>query len=315
MIRIMIKTTLLLGALGPCVAFGWGSEGHRITGYMAQEMLTPKARLIATQLLDGGDLADASVYMDVYREALKTEVPGSERWHYNNRPVCDDASTNACADGNCASVQIPRQYAILADTTKTKVERQQALRFLVHMVGDIHQPLHAADDNDLGGNRKQVFMPGAMFPRNLHAVWDSDFVKLATRGRAEPEVAKDLIKSFQKNFTTWLRGDVNLWMNASYDHAKRIVYGRLPVFSCGEIDGKKAGLFEGKPWPETAYNLPLEYSKGATGIMPFLLAQAGSRIGGMLNRALDPIYVPPSETSAPTLDEKPSAPAPASEGK
>jgi hypothetical protein len=272
-------------------AHAWGSEGHRVTGHIAETMLTPKARLTVNSLLDGGSLAEASVYMDVYREALKREIPGSERWHFNNRNVCEEAPL-VCPDGNCASAQIPKQFAILADTTKTKVERQQALRFLVHMVGDIHQPLHTSDDNDLGGNRKAVFMPKSDFPRNLHAVWDSDIVKVAFRNRSETEVARDLINAHKKNFRAWMRGDVSDWMNASYGQSKRLVYGKLPVFKCGEIDGKKTGTYEGKPWPEAPYELPEEYVTGASAVVPVLIAQAGARIGGMLNAALDPRGIP-----------------------
>ncbi len=293
-------------------AFGWGAEGHRITGFMAEELLTPKARIAVNQLLDGGSLADAAVFMDVYREALKREVPGSERWHFNNNPVCGDPTgAPICADGNCASAQIPRQFAILADMSKTKEERQQALRFMVHMVGDIHQPLHAADDNDLGGNRKPVMMPGAEFPRNLHAVWDSDIVKIATRGLSEINVAKDLISNYKKNFAGWMRGDVRAWMADSYGTAKRLVYGKLPVFSCGMVDGKPTGVFDGKPWPDTPYLLPKEYVDGAAGVMPILLARAGARISGMLNAALDPDGAKQAAQAPTTLPPTPSAaPAP-----
>ena len=88
---------------------------------MAEELLSPKARIAVNQLLDGGSLGDAATYMDVYREALKREIPGSERWHFNNIPVCGDFPVAIdCEDKNCASVQIPRHFAILADTTKTK---------------------------------------------------------------------------------------------------------------------------------------------------------------------------------------------------
>lgn len=298
----LAASTASLCLLASSPARAWGTEGHRITGYIADSMLTPRARLIANQLLDGESLADASNYMDIYREALKREIPGSDRWHFNNRQVCEDAPL-VCPDGNCASAQIPRQYAILADTTKSKSERQQALRFLIHLVGDIHQPLHAADDNDLGGNRKAVFMPGANFPRNLHAVWDSDILKVAFRGRSETDVARDLINAHQKKFRGWMRGNVTDWMNESYGLAKRLVYGQIPSFACGELDGKKTGLLDGKLWPEEPQMLKEEYVRGATGVIPVLIAQAGARLGGMLNQALDPReIVIPREPSTATKD-------------
>ena len=172
---------VLVLCLQPHTVFAWGNEAHRVTALMAQEMLTPRARSAATELLDGGNLADASGYMDVYREALKREIPGSEAWHFDNRPICnksaasDKPATGApeyCQGGNCLSAQVPRLFGILANHSRERGERQQALRFLVHMVGDMHQPLHASDDNDAGGNRKLVLMPGGKIPINLHLAWD-----------------------------------------------------------------------------------------------------------------------------------------------
>ena len=285
----MKKILLVWLSLFASAVFGWGAEGHRITALMAEDMLSPRARIAVNQLLDGGSLTEAALYMDVYRDALKREIPGSERWHFNNIPVCGEfTGAIPCPDGHCASTQIPRQFAILADQTKTKEERLQALRFMIHLVGDIHQPLHAADDNDLGGNRKPVLMPGAEFPRNLHAVWDSDIVKVATRGLAEATVAQELITQHKKDFANWMRGDVIAWISDSYVLAKKMVYGKLPGFACGMLEGKPAGLFDDKPWPATPYPLPQEYVTGAAGVMPLLLARAGARIGGMLNTALDP---------------------------
>ena len=307
--KISLTMMLLLSSFLAPTVLGWGAEGHRITGLMAEELLSPKARILVNQLLDGGSLGDAAIYMDVYREALKREIPGSERWHFNNIPVCGDLPAAIdCEDKNCASVQIPRHFAILADTTRTKEDRQQALRFLIHMVGDIHQPLHAADDNDLGGNRKPILMPGANLPRNLHTAWDSDIVKIATRGMSEHNFAKDLISKNKKHFTLWMRGDVPTWVAESYGIAKRLVYGKLPVFSCGVIDGKATGVFEGKVWPDTPYALPQDYLTGAVGVIPVLLARAGARIGGMINSALDPDGAADAKLTPPAaslLNERP----------
>ena len=290
-------------------ALGWGNEVHRITGLMAQEMLTPRARIAVNQLLDGGDLSDASMHMDIYRAALKGEVPGSERWHFDNRPICGEPTAlgTYCPAGNCASAQLPRLFDVLSASTRSKAERLQALRFLVHIVADVHQPLHTADDNDAGGSAKMMLMPGALMPRNLHLVWDVDLPKIATRGLSEQQVAKDLIANHKGKFADWMRGDTALWMAQSYGIAKRLAYGKLPGFSCGELDGKTTGLRDGKPWTNEPLALPRDYVEGATGIIPILMAQAGARIGGMLNAALDPqgATKAPSAVAAP----KPDVPA------
>ena len=293
-------------------ALGWGNEVHRITGLMAQEMLTPRARIAVNQLLDGGDLVDASMHMDIYREALKGEVPGSERWHFDNRPICGEPTAlgTYCPAGNCASAQLPRLFDVLSASTRSKAERLQALRFLVHIVADVHQPLHTADDNDAGGSAKMMLMPGALMPRNLHLVWDVDLPKIATRGLSEQQVAKDLIANHKGKFADWMRGDTALWMAQSYGIAKRLAYGKLPGFSCGELDGKTTGLRDGKPWTNEPLALPRDYVEGATGIIPILMAQAGARIGGMLNAALDPQGA--TKASSAVAAPKPNVPAIAS---
>lgn len=300
--------------------YAWSSDAHRITALMAQEMLTPAAKAAVAELLDGTDIAEASVYMDVYRLALAREQPNSERWHFDNQSICDNKSggTNRfadfCADGNCATAQITRWFSKLADRSSTKQERQLALRLLIHMVADIHQPLHAANDNDSGGGRKLMLMPGAALPQNLHLVWDVDLPKIAMRGLSEQQVAKDLIANHKAKFAVWMKGDPVLWGAQSFGIAKRLAYGKLPGFSCGEVEGKPTGLLNGKPWPSEPLPLDRDYVEGAVGIIPLLLAQAGARIGGLLNTALDPEGAkrptPPQPAAAVIQPAPPTPPAP-----
>lgn len=309
--------TSVAAAVAAPSAYAWSNEAHRITAFMAQEMLTPVAKAAVAELLDGTDLAEASVYMDSYRLALKRELPGSERWHFDNRSVCDDSqgpssAIRACEDGNCASAQILRWFVKLADRNNSKEERQLALRLLVHMVGDIHQPLHAADDNDTGGGQKWMMRPGANQPQNLHLVWDVDLPKIAMRGLSEQQVAKQLIANHKGKFAGWMKGDPAIWSAQSFGIAKRLAYGKLPGFSCGEVEGKPTGLLNGKPWPSEPLPLDREYVEGAVGIIPVLLAQSGARIAGLLNTALDPEgakrQTQPPPAPAATPPEPPTPP-------
>jgi hypothetical protein len=174
------------------------------------------------------------------------------------------------------------------------------------MVGDIHQPLHAADDNDTGGGKKMMMIPSAKLPQNLHLVWDVDLPKIAMRGLSEQQVAKDLLANHRPKFAEWMKGVPASWSAQSFGIAKRLAYGKLPGFSCGEVDGKPTGLLNGKPWTNEPLALGRDYIDGAVGIIPLLLAQAGARIGGLLNAALDPegakrqTQPPPAPTAAPT---------------
>jgi hypothetical protein len=303
---------MLCFASVPQSALAWSNEAHRITALMAQDMLTPKARATVADLLDGGNLADASTFMDLYREALKRELPGSDQWHYDNPQVCAppgvaNAYADYCPDGNCASAQVSRWLTALADTKNTKEQRALALRLLIHIIADLHQPMHAANDNDLGGTKKIMQMPAAKLPQNLHLVWDVDLPKIAMRGLTEQQVAKDLLANHKNKFPQWLKGDAVQWVAQSYGIARRLAYGKLPGFSCGEIDGKPTGLRDGKPWTDEPVALQRDYIEGAVGIIPILLAQSGARIGGALNAALDPA----GASRAPTAPPQTAAPTPA----
>lgn len=274
-------------------AHAWGSEGHRVTGLVASELLTAKTRLKLNQLLDGSGspdgLAEMTLYMDINRKALSEQVPGSEKWHYDNQPVCKTLTFDQyCPKGDCASAKIPELFRKLKDTATPKEDRVQALRFLVHMVGDIHQPLHAADDGDLGANLKFVLIPESDQGRRLHGVWDTDIVKRTLRGSNESDYAKELIKKYREQIAKWQSGDgknnvndfnsnVRDWMNESHSLSKLVTYNNLPNFTCG------------KEWESTIVTpvqLSEYYMSAATATVPAQLAKAGARIALMLNAAL-----------------------------
>jgi hypothetical protein len=268
-------------------ADAWGTEGHRVSARIANELLTPKTRLRLNQIIENSGspegLADMSLYMDINRKELSEKVPGSEKWHYDNQPVCKTLTFDQyCPKGDCASAKIPELFRKLKDTSAPKEDRAQALRFLVHMVGDIHQPLHAADDGDLGANLKFVLIPESSEGRRLHGVWDTDIVKRALRGSNETEYANELVKKYREQISKWQSGDVNNnvrdWMNESHSLSKFVTYGNLLKFECG------------KEWESTIVTpvpLPESYMTSAAATVPTQLAKAGARIAWVLNLALD----------------------------
>lgn len=292
--RLLILIFTLLIMTAPTAAFAWGAEGHRVTGLVAADLLTPKARLRMNQLMPGADLADIALYMDINRRELTEQIPGSDKWHYDNQPVCKiKPYAEYCAGGNCASAQIPVYFKVLGNTAATQEARVQALRFLVHMVGDIHQPLHAADDDDLGGNLKFVLVPGNDMQRRLHSVWDSDLVKLAIRGQSEADYARSLLTRYrEKEIPQWQQVNgvavgtaiaVSAWMDESYELSKNITYAKLPQFACG------------KDWPSSLtapVMLPQTYMDAAGEVIGPQLAKAGARIASLINLALDAPSVP-----------------------
>lgn len=283
-IRVFLISLLPLCA---APAFAWGGEGHRLTGLIASELLEPKARIRLREIVPEINLADYANQMDVFRMALSLEIPGSEKWHYDNQPICGArAYRDYCPDGNCASSKIPVYFKVLADVNATREARAQAAMFLIHMVGDIHQPLHAADDADLGGNQKMVLLPNAEMPQNLHRIWDSDLVKALLRGQQETAFAKSLVARFrEKEILVWQQGDVRDWMQESHALSQKIVYGNLPEHICGVA------------WPmEKTVKLPPSYVDAALAILPQQITKAGARVAWLLNRALSnagPLKVAP----------------------
>ena len=288
MLKIILRATLyknvvaafllLSATFASTSAFAWGSEGHRVTGLVAAELLTPRTRMRLNDLIPGADLGDIANYIDLNRATLSQLIPNSDKWHYDNQPVCQTLTFEQyCPNGDCASARVPVLIKVLGDFTNPPEVRALAARFLVHIVGDIHQPLHAADDSDAGANFKNVLLPGATNARRLHAVWDTDLVRLALRGSSEREFAQQLLSRYRKTeMRDWQKTDIRDWMNESYELSKSVTYAKLPSFVCRE------------PWTATPVELPQAYVNAAVEVIPLQLAKAGARVAAVLNRALDP---------------------------
>ena len=175
-------STAFIIALLPAAAQAWGPKGHRLVGSLAAEELTPQARAEVARLLRGEaepTLAGVSNWADDLREHDPDLGKRSARWHYVNlaEDGCDYAPPKHCPDGDCVIEAIVRQRALLADRAQPDAVRAQALKFLVHFVGDAHQPLHAGYARDRGGNTIQIQHDGQ--GSNLHRLWDSDVIASA----------------------------------------------------------------------------------------------------------------------------------------
>lgn len=165
----------LIAVLIPATSFGWGRDGHRIIGHIAEQFLSTNARAAVRDLLGDESLADVSTWAD--------EVRGSPayRWtaplHYVNSPPGSDGydAQRDCADGCCVVGAIEHYADVLRDSQAPRPVRIEALKFLVHFVGDVHQPLHAGYGVDRGGNDVKVFFFGDN--TNLHSLWDSGLIR------------------------------------------------------------------------------------------------------------------------------------------
>ncbi len=211
----------------PISAFAWGGIGHRVVARIAEQHLTPKARQEINKLLQPGEtLASISTYADEIRNSR----PDTRRLHYVNIPLLaseyvPSRDCRSSDEGDCIIAALERFRLALASVKETRERRAFALKFIVHLIGDLHQPLHCADNDDRGGNDVKVtwFGPSER-QQNLHGVWDYAIVEQG--GRKEEDWLKILSQTSPEKIPTLQAGSVIQWAMESWqagkDHAYKI---------------------------------------------------------------------------------------------
>ncbi len=154
----------------------WGAQGHRLVARIAEPRLDAHAkaeieRLLATE--PGASLSSIAPWADQLRAEDPDLGKRSAGWHYVNMAEdgCVYDPPRHCRNGDCVIEALKHQSAQLADRSLPDAERLQALKFVVHLVGDMHQPMHAGYGHDKGGNTYQLQFNGR--GTNLHSLWDS----------------------------------------------------------------------------------------------------------------------------------------------
>lgn len=170
---LVTLTTLLLCAPA---AFAWGPRGHRVVAMLAEAQLTSQARAEVQKLLalrGARHLDGIANWADDLRDTDPALFRQTKRLHFVNfhSRDCIYEPPRDCRNGECVVAAVDKYSAILADRANPPAVRAGALAFVVHFVGDIHQPLHADYRHDAGGNDYQVRWRG--HGSNLHRVWDS----------------------------------------------------------------------------------------------------------------------------------------------
>ncbi|MBJ2184634.1 MAG: S1/P1 nuclease [Muribaculaceae bacterium] len=156
-------------------AFGWGQKGHDTVVYIAENHLTDATKAAVDSLFDGKSPVYWANWLD--NASHTPEYAYTKTWHYKNVDAdrtYDDMPANPAGDAIGA---IKQQIEILSNPATTKPEAQLALKILIHVVGDMHQPMHMGHATDLGGNRTKVKFFGR--DTNLHSILDSNLVESA----------------------------------------------------------------------------------------------------------------------------------------
>ncbi len=267
---------LLALFLAPPGAQAWGDEGHATVALIARPLLRPEVAATVDAMLqsddsgltiDRGIAAEAS-WADRYRDTH----PETRSWHFvdielDSGPPDDRQLAALCEREDCVVARIEQFSRTLADRTQAPAVRLRALQFLLHLVGDLHQPLHAADAHDRGGNDRRVEARGHR-GGPLHHYWDTVFV--ADSGADPQDLAHRLLDGISpRNKRAWSEGSPADWARESFGLAATFAYGGLPV-----PDGR--GL----------YHLNARYVAEADDIVRLQLQRAGVRLAQVLNTAL-----------------------------
>jgi hypothetical protein len=243
-------------------AAAWGPSGHRAVAQVAAQRLTPAAQKAVAALLRELSMSDVSTWADEVRNTTHKE---SNTWHFTNIPVTSEGfnRTRDCRQGNCVVGAIERLEVVLRNRMKPAVERQEALRFLIHFIGDIHQPLHAANAGDNGGGQRTIVPVGGA--GNLHFAWDGGIMQDQNRSIAALVGAANRWLKTQTE-SSLAMGSPTDWANESFRIARDVVYPQV------KGDNAIAGAER----------------QDAIRIIEQRIARAGVRLAAVLNRALAP---------------------------
>lgn len=246
---------LLLSLLLALPTFGqsWGPIGHRVVGQIAENHLTKKARRNIQKVLGHERLAMVSTWMDFVRSDPSYRYMSP--WHYVNVPDGKTYDDTTPAEGGDALEAIERLTRELKTKQFAQGDEATALKCLVHLVGDIHQPLHVGRADDRGGNDVKLKWFGE--ETNLHRLWDSHLIDHQQLSYTEFTNAID--HASKEQVRQWQADDIHVWVQESMSY-------REAVYDL----------------PEDGY-VSWDYNFHHIATVRLRLLQAGIRLAGILN--------------------------------
>jgi S1/P1 Nuclease len=275
--RLLAAVLIIFVPVLPVHAY-W-EYGHETVAQIAEANMSAKARanmarlqraapLIGTPKCTLRNIKDASIWADCIKgDQLRWGYTSS--WHYQNVDICKPFDLkSACAGGNCVSAQIDRNFALLKDKSLPANVRLEALAFLVHFVGDLHQPLHAGDHDDRGGNDLKASY-GVMPGYNLHSVWDG---LLADRAiSAAPAIVRRFSDAEKGEIAN---GTTRDWSEENWKVSRDFAYARA-------VDGDPCG-----PRPATPVNIDEADVAASRAALRQQVERGGLRLARLLEEAL-----------------------------
>ncbi|MCC5876264.1 MAG: hypothetical protein JJU11_08625 [Candidatus Sumerlaeia bacterium] len=202
----------------PALSLAWGWKGHHITGYLAEKELEPEVRAAIDDLLDGESMASVSAWADRVRPRRPETAP----FHYVNGPrgvLVPREEDFLLPEGNVYTAVLGYSE-LVADETLPRQQRREALKFLIHFIGDIHQPLHCGFSDDLGGNTYTVLHEGRR--RNIHRIWDTEILGDYLEMEVDEAAAIIYEKYTDEERAQWVSvGDPRDW----------VIEARRPIFA------------------------------------------------------------------------------------
>ena len=290
--------------------WAWGCEGHEVVALIAQKHLNRNAALQAENLLRVNtefdtlrhrcvpasnlpQFAVVSTWADDYRDKHKA----TNGWHFRNIPL--DAAGSLTPDSycegdiGCVTKAVSSEISVLKNACSTREEQSQALIFLIHFVGDLHQPLHCEDNADRGGNcvpvtynSERPSLKGGSYIPNLHGIWDQQLVESSAATRDPSRFADVLDSEFSQDISRLLTQSTNLddWSWEAHRYALDVAYANLPV----KIETVQSGTnvqecSQQNRYLELTEVIDDKYSATARPIIRAQLARGGARLAHILN--------------------------------
>lgn len=209
-----LASIIFFSAIISFESFGWGQTGHRTIGQIAHNHLSKKALKQIDKILSGQSIAMVSNFMDEIKSDPAYDSLGA--WHYCTIP---DGQTYSGAPEEGDAIEAINTYIKMLKSGKlSKEEEAFSLKCLIHLVGDIHQPLHVGNGTDRGGNDVKVTY--FWQPSNLHRVWDSGIIDGKSLSYSEYVEWIDTAEKTQVD--QWKQDDIMVWVNESISYRSQI---------------------------------------------------------------------------------------------